>query len=287
MSKEEIEEVLSSLLDSKLESLQTDLRQHTAELVDKTVQSRLYGGSSSSVSDNRETSDTRPNQGQDPIRPGGARGPGGVTLRRPSTVDTSDPAAVSGVDYQAEFAVIKDTLSRYKLPTDLKFTPNAVGIKREDKGAYNVVKSAAGYAEVNLKILSLIESGQYTVGDAVNDLATCNTALVRFLKEEHATLLVQGKFNKDTAFMFKALRKEGNSFTQESLDTLQVAANLTQYNHQAQDRPRGDYRGRFRGRGRGSYRGFGNFNSNNYNRDTYSRLSNQEVPDRRPNSDEN
>ena len=230
--------------DAKLLSFNAELKKETIALVREAVARGLKdsGLSFAGLSDNRSTGSTSGSTAwythntestghSAPNRPGGAQGPGSTFLGRPSALDNTDPAANPGVDHQAEFAVIKDSLTRYKLPVDLKFTPNAVGIKREDKGAYNIVKSTASYVEANLKILSVLESGGYSQAHAANDLSIVNTALMKFLKEEHASLLVQGKFNKDTASMFKALRKEGNSFSQDSLDTLQLAANLTQYNN--------------------------------------------------------
>ena len=130
-----------------------------------------------------------------------------------------------------EFVAIKDSLSRCKLPADLKFGPNINGIRSEDKGAYRVIKTVASYCETNLKILSLMQNDEYRSDQgALNDLVISNTALMKTLKEEHATLMVQGKFNKDTAFMYKALGTDSNSFSVNSLERLQLAANLTQYN---------------------------------------------------------
>jgi hypothetical protein len=321
MLESEKDDGSKSTIDLKLEEFKQELKAETTALVKSAVTSAFkdlnvtFGGQ---LGDNRPTttgaswSDGHDRSGASsfdvgaeeyfrthslssrgqsvPSRRPGARGPGTSPLQRPSAPATSDPAESAGVDHQAEFAVIKDSLSRFKLPVDLKFAPNVVGIKREDKTAYNVVKNAASYVECNLKILSLLEAHNYDLTNAVNDLAIINTALLKYLKEEHATLLVQGKFSKDTASMFKALRKEGNSFTQDSLETLQLAANLTQYNINNQnsggDRGRGDgYRGRYRGRG---YRGYQNYRGQGYNqRDTFSRIVNQDVPERRPQSDDN
>ena len=167
-----------------------------------------------------------------------------------------------------EFVAIKDSLSRCKLPADLKFGPNINGIRNEDKGTYRVVKNVASYCETNLKILSLMQSDEYrSKQGAINDLIVSNTALMKSLKEEHATLMVQGKFNKDTAFMYKALGSDSNSFTPNSLERLQLAANLTQYNRRTDSDQRGRGRGRFNFRGR--YRG---------SRDAFSRFTQQDFP---------
>jgi len=300
-------EKLSLEWNEKFATFEKEFTEHTLELVKESVKAALVEVTASNLGDLPSSTAWYRNLAGNshsqlsglrvPHRPGGARGPG-TFLESPSSTDITDPASgnindsqSARVDYQAEFAVLKDSLSRFKLPVEVKFAPNAVGLKREDKGAYNIVKNTAAYVECNLKILSLLQAKEYSPDSAVNDLSVINTALMKSLKEEHATLLVQGKFNKDTASMFKNLRKEGNSFSQDTLETLQLAANLTQYNHAGGDRPSrpDNYRNRFRGRGRG----YSNFNNRGQfnQRDTYSRLADQHIPERRPGqgnfSDEN
>ena len=92
------------------------------------------------------------------------------------------------------------------------------------------------------------------------------------MKEEHSTLVVQGKFSKGTASMYKNLRKEGSSFTPDQLGTIQIAANLTQNN-----RPNEAHRCRDACSSRSNFRSYrGRFN--NFNRAFNSRFTQQDVP---------
>lgn len=256
MSSAELSEFLSKL-DTKLDCFKEEIRRETKEIVNQTASDILKADEAVNFS--------RIGRAQT----GGNRS--GPDLH--SSTQSDSAVNIQTVDYQAEFAVIKDALARIKLPTDKKFCPNSAGLNREDRGAYSILRQCAQYVETSLKIAQLVKQGEYPVEEAIDDLIVTNTAQIKLLKEEHAALMVQGKFNKETASMFKALRKEGNSFSQEDLDTLQIAANLTSKNATRQEDTRGRFRGRFHGRGYGR----GRFWRDN-GQQSYSRFLNQDVP---------
>lgn len=293
-SEEEKFNAILQVIDEKLDSFKHGWRKESLELIDYSVSKNLdrikqdlvehFSQENADKGSSRASGDEK--QGRiETERQSSIRGASGQeeVHRSPvldSAADKEVKSSAKVIDYQGEFAVIRDSLAKLKLPVELKFAPNPSGINKEDKSVYALLRTSSSYVETNLKIISLLQQGEYSLEDAITDLHLVNSAHVRLLKEEHSTLLVQGRFSKDTASMFKALRKEGNSFTHDQLETLQVAANLTQHHRteDSQNRGRGNRgRGNSRfGRGRGGY-----------NRDFYSRFTQQDTSSQIPSSNNN
>ena len=279
-------------LDEKFDSFRSSLHQESLELIDKSISANIdriqEGLRQTQISENQsgigtkeaEAPDTELGRFETRQKDASAARIDEGSPGNTASASKKDCTVSKTVDFQAEFAIVRDSVSRLKLPVDLKFNPNSVGINREDKGAYSILRQSASYVETTLKIVQLLQLGQYPISEAINDLQIVNTAHIKCLKEEHATILVQGKFSKETAGMFKALRKEGNSFSQDTLDTLQIAANLTRDSgRQDSSRGRGFNRGRSRPwRGRGYFNNRDGRDNHQFNRDVYSKFVNQEVP---------
>ena len=120
-----------------------------------------------------------------------------------SAADKDHKPPLKVVDYQGKFSVIRDSLAKLKLTVELKFTLNSSNINKEEMSLYVLLRTSASNVKTNLKIISLLQQGEYSVEDAITDLHLVKSAHVKLLNEEHSTLFVQWHFNKDTASMFK------------------------------------------------------------------------------------
>ncbi len=164
----------------------------------------------------------------------------------------------AALDVQGEFQTIRDTVNNVKLPADLKVPDSKQGIKREDQQHSAVVAKCARYAETTLKLLFQAGEPANVTEDTLIRLYHVQLAQVRYLQEEHASLIVQGQFDRNTARLYRTLQRNTSAFNEESLATLRNATTIA-----AAYRPP-----RFsnnQGRGRGSYsRGYqgGRYNFN-------------------------
>lgn len=102
----------------------------------------------------------------------------------------------------------------------------------------------------------------------MHQLYLIQLAQIRYLQEEHAGLIVQGQFDRDTARLYKALQKNSSGLTPESVTTLQHAAAITASVRQTQPQ-------------RGNTRGRAYFRGNPRFRNNYSSFSNRDIPFRR------
>ena len=188
-------------------------------------------------------------------------------------VNETNPSPRSGEvasgDLQGEFAVIKDSVQRVRLPAELKLNDSKSGIKRQDQATYNIVAKSCRFIETSIKLLSLVDV-QEDQQQRIDELYTVAVAHLKYMQEEYASLIVQGKFGTDCAGVYRALQRNSSAFPQEHLETLRAAVTLSGFSEpQRQDRnstrgwSRGNFRGGFRGGFRGSNRGgFRNFGGN-------------------------
>ena len=88
----------------------------------------------------------------------------------------------------------------------------------------------------------------------LDNLYVRQVAQIRYMQEEHNTLMVDGQFESTTKTVYKALQKNTSAFTPESLETLKMAVTLTQYrsNIQQHHQPSQGHFNRFSG-GRGNF----------------------------------
>lgn len=171
-------------------------------------------------------------------------------------------------DIQGEFLTIKDSVNNIRLPTDLKVSDTKQGIKREDQAHSAVVNKCARFAETTLKLMWKIDSADNMTQEYMHQLYLIQLAQIRYLQEEHAGLIVQGQFDRDTARLYKALQKNSSGLTPESVTTLQHAAAITASVRQTQPQ-------------RGNTRGRAYFRGNPRFRNNYSSFSNRDIPFRR------
>ena len=166
-------------------------------------------------------------------------------------------------DIQAEFAAIKEALQKVKLPSDLGLHESKQGIRREDQQALQILSKSARYAEVTLKLLGTLSEETFNTND-LKQLFSIQVAHIRYLQDEYATLVVQGKFNKQTSHLFRSLQKNTAGLSPSALANLKIAAEISN-SAAAQGSPApgsagiygtAGYQNHLRGRGRGGRRGF-------------------------------
>jgi hypothetical protein len=131
------------------------------------------------------------------------------------------------IDIQAEFAAIRDAVQRVKLPADLRLTDNGKkGIKSQDQQTLGVIQRGARYTETCIKLLATVTPETVTSSD-LNHLLVTQTAHLKYLQDEYATLIVQGKYDNQTATFFKSLQKNTCGLSPEARDNLEIAASLS------------------------------------------------------------
>ena len=210
----------------------------------------------------------------------------------------SDIAAEADSDIQGEYAAIRDSLQRVKLPPDLRLHDgNKQGIRRPDQAIGTILTKCARYLESTLKLLS---RDQVSIDQELSDnIFKVTVAHLRYVQDEYASLLVQGTFDPVTTRMFKAMQRNNSAFSPDQVQILQSAAAISaaamrpsrdNYNgYQSQQQygyRRGDFgsRGRTRGRGRGyGYNtGYGNTQWDQRDQDPFNRFASRNIPTSRP-----
>ena len=184
---------------------------------------------------------------------GGAPSPTGI-----------DFGTTGNIQVQEEYQAIRDSVQSIKLPADLKVSDSKQGVKREDTLHAFVVSKCAKFAETSMKLLIQADKRPITEeykNEFLYKIYAIQLAQLRYLQEEHASLIVQGQFDKDTSKLFRALQRNTSDFTPSAVLTLQHAAAISASRQQFQPSRR-PFRGRenyFRGRynrGRDSYSKF-------------------------------
>ncbi len=178
---------------------------------------------------------------------------------------------------QQEFNIIKDSVQRVKLPTDLKVEDSRAGVPRNEQRRMNVISRCARYGETLLKILSRVKAESVTEGD-LEDLVTVVIAQLRFLQEEHQLVLVNGGYGDSVERNYRNFRTHTSMFPPDALQALETAVRLSSFQEHNQ-------RGRGRSYGRGG-RGFfprGDRGARSY----YSSQSGGRIPNYRGSGDYN
>lgn len=161
----------------------------------------------------------------------------------------SSPDVSEFHDIQEKFNIIKASVEKVILPTQLKLHDSRSGIKREDQPILNVVGKCGRYVETALKLISEGDEGKQV---DIGQIAIVLVANLRFLQDEFAALLVKGRFDNNTSQLFRSLQKNTSGFDEQSLQNVRVAAELSSIANRFQppSQNRGGYRGGYRGRGR-------------------------------------
>ena len=194
-------------------------------------------------------------------------------------------------DAQADFATIKEAVSKVKLPADLRLCDQKQGIKKDDQQTLQVLSRSARYVETSIKLLGKITPGHVLTPEEYRNLCAIQIAHVRYLQDENATLIVQNKFNKNTAQMFRSLQKNTSGLSPAHLKDLKLASKITASAASAsvstatpastdvnwRDRRRGGYSYRGGFNNNRSYRGRGQVHG-----DVYSQYATRGLPPQQP-----
>ena len=138
-----------------------------------------------------------------------------------STPDTPIPRSVINPteDAQATFASIKASVQHVRLPAELTLASSgATGLKKGDQQSHTLLSKIGRYAETIFKILQAKD-------DPYEDIFASVFALMRFLQEEQASLLVQSSFDPTVARFFRNLRR-GGGLTPDAIEDLRSAASI-------------------------------------------------------------
>ena len=198
-----------------------------------------------------------------------------------SPVDTSPTGeSISTAELQRSYDIIKDSLIKVSLPEDLRVYDAKTGISKDCQGTLAVLSKCSRYTETALKQLSVtVESvenrdGRVNISD-LKKLFTILHAEVGYLQGEYTNLMVKSKFDDNTASLFKCFEKNQAAFSDQSLNHLRCAAEISAIGHRQAPRGRGS-RGNHGGRGRGFF--------NRQQSDTYHSFTNRDFPTRRWNN---
>ena len=155
-------------------------------------------------------------------------------------------------DASTEYVSVRNKHSTVKLPQELTLPDSGkTGIKRTDQPMMNVISKSAKHIETAFKVLK--SADDTNTGQTFEDLFTVLYALMQFLQEEQASLVVNSTFDPTVGRFFRALQR-GGSFTPAAIDNLRSAASIAaMYRPSASSTQRGRGRGSsfFNQRGRG------------------------------------
>lgn len=155
---------------------------------------------------------------------------------------------------QEQFNGIRASVDKVILPPYLKLHDSRSGVKRDDQQALNVISKCGRYTETALKILSQVKDDE---SFDVKPLITTLTANINYLQEEYATLLVKGRFDDQTAQLFRSLQKGNSGFDSRSINNVRIAAELSSI-PRGYSRPQ-HFGNRPQGRGYNPRGGFGGY----------------------------
>lgn len=213
-------------------------------------------------------------------------------------------ADVRLVQATSEYENIRDRYKAVRLPEELKLHDSRTGVRREDQQQYNRLVRSARMVETTFRILSGLDPDSENLEDKLGDLFLVQFALLKYLQDEYAVLMVSGATNSETARIFRSFRRNASAFAPDVIEDLRNAATVVAAGQVATPRTQfSGFRGSRQGRGRGfvnrggynSSYGFRRFNNsghsgNNHNNrggyDPYSQLG-RSVPFSRDNRDDN
>ena len=182
----------------------------------------------------------------------------GINRRREDDLSPVEAGSSSNTaELQRSYEIIRDSLTKVYLPEDLHVYDSKSGISRECQSTLSVLSKCSRYTETALKQLSVIVDNPEVQRSAVlpdlRKLFTVLQAEVGYLQGEYTGLMVKSKFDDNTTSLFKCFERNQAAFSDQALNHLRCAAEISAISHRQTGRSRGG-RGGFSGRGRGSFR---------------------------------
>ena len=211
-------------------------------------------------------------------------------------INPSGFAAIQSDDLQSEYQQIRESVSRHRLPKDLKFSGSSRGLKSQVREAARLLSISGKFLETSIRITSNIQSGlsvprsDYDPLSDVEDLLITLIAHMRTIQEEFCLLSVQSNYGTRTQQIFRSIHTNPAQFTPTVIEELRTSATLaaippevntdrgSQFN--TYGRGGGGFRGSFRGgfRGRGQRGGFNQQNQ----QEGYPGFRPRYIPNERP-----
>lgn len=185
---------------------------------------------------------------------------------------------------------VRDKYKNVRLAEDLRVHDSRAGIRKEDQQQYNRLNKCARMVETALRVLLTLDPEHHHLdetSDRLGDLTVTLVALIRYLQDEYAVLMVGNTTNAETSRIFRAFRRNTSAFSSDVIQDLRNAAAIVAAGQVApgqQQTPAGYNGRRFFNRGRGGFRpgftqGRGSYRQQqSRNFDSYSQFSRQNMP---------
>ena len=146
---------------------------------------------------------------------------------------------------QAEFRAIQDVYSRVKLEGDMKSIGSKIGFHANQKETASVIANCAKYAETAMKILTVVDDKvgdpSYKVNNQLQELFIYICVLTRYLQEDQCLLIVGSSYSSKMQSMFRNIRRNMSVFTQDLIEDIKTASQLSSIVPEIQQTP--SYRG--------------------------------------------
>lgn len=278
---EKLQEVITLLGDLRTSVDAIDNRVSNIE----NVRPELPVGDNTRNNENQAPNDEGVVQAQAGANHGNDGNNGGSDVVQPTPNHMDEHQCANDEHIQELFRIIQDSVTRSRLPPDLKLHDSG-GVKRRSQPMYNIIRKCARYTETVLKLVShiQIEPANHTSSRALQDIHTCLVAEIKFLQEEYTGIIVQGSFGEEAGDIYHNLQKNTSVFTEDRLPLVKTAVELAHIRQQQPVRGaqgQGFYGGRGQSRGRGqryhSYNPGNSFNNRGRGQDVYSNMASRSI----------
>ena len=176
-------------------------------------------------------------------------------------------------DNQGEYASIRDSFMRIKLPGQFHLGDTSFPCSGEARRVLNIIKKSAGILQTSLRVLREADDRGAVADDTADNLMKCLTHHIRFLQTETQACMFEGSgIQKDGLRLIRSCSRS-DYFSERDVRAVEFATAI-QNCAKASDRehPRFNTRRRFGGYNRnfrsGSFRG-GNNSYTNRDRDNF------------------
>jgi hypothetical protein len=151
----------------------------------------------------------------------------------PVNTDSSpgpSPHLTASRDTQAQYFALERSLKTRvpRLPDTLQIFDSRTGIGKEELPAYQVVSRCARYAEATFRQLMLLDPDRTPVtSQDLQNLVVIQFALLDFLRDEYACLLVKSNYDEDTLKFFTGMTKGKSGLSEKHTEFLKLSSELS------------------------------------------------------------
>ena len=191
-----------------------------------------------------------------------------ATSDPPEANAAEGPITIKSKNLRWEYEVLRDSVSRVKLPPLYRMHNSRAGISSKEKEQAAILGRSGKYIETGLKLMTEVKknwSDADLVSDLLDGVLLSMTAHMRFIQEEYNGLYVGSKYGPDTKSVFKSIQRNTSNMNADDIEDLKTAVSISQPQTGISHQGRGGFRGGFRGRGfRGTgFRGRSNYSGGN------------------------